>query len=60
MPIRSKIDEINASFAPGDYNPRFTATIDVKNRQNITVTAKDAYGNVSKQTYEFFKEGSAT
>lgn len=52
-----KIDEINASFAPGDYNPRFTATIDIKNRQNLTITARDAFGNESKQTYEFFKEG---
>lgn len=52
-----KIDEVNASFAPGDYNPRFTATIDIKNRQNLTITARDAFGNESKQTYEFYKEG---
>lgn len=52
-----KIDEVNASFAPGDYNPRFTATIDIQNRQNLTITARDAFGNESKQTYEFYKEG---
>ncbi len=52
-----KIDEINASFAPGDYNPRFTATININNRKNLTITARDAFGNESKQKYEFFKEG---
>lgn len=52
-----KVDEVNASFAPGDYNPKFTATIDVKNRQNITITAKDAFGNVSTQKFEFIQEG---
>lgn len=52
-----KVDEVNASFAPGDYNPRFTATIDIKNRQNLTITARDAFGNDTRQTYEFYKEG---
>jgi tetratricopeptide (TPR) repeat protein len=52
-----KIDEINASFAPGDYNPRFTATIDVRNRKNISVTAIDAFGNKQTEVYEFSKDG---
>lgn len=52
-----KIDEINASFAPGDYNPRFTATIDVRNRKNISVTAVDAFGNKKTEVYEFSKDG---
>lgn len=52
-----KIDEVNASFTPGDYNPKFTATINVQNRNNITVTATDAFGNKSEKTYEFAKDG---
>ena len=52
-----KIDEVNASFAPGDYNPRFTATIDIRNRNNVTITAIDAFGNKKEQVYEFSKDG---
>lgn len=52
-----KIDEFNASFAPGDLNPRFTSTIDIKNRKNITLTATDKFGNISEQTYEFARDG---
>ncbi len=52
-----KIDEVNASFAPGDYNPRFTATIDVKNRKNLTIRAKDVFGNEAKTVYEFYTDG---
>jgi hypothetical protein len=51
------VDELNASFAPGDYNPKFTATLNIQNRKNITVTAVDIFGNKSVQTYEFSKEG---
>jgi tetratricopeptide (TPR) repeat protein len=52
-----KIDEVNASFTPGDYNPKFTATIDIRNRKNITITATDAFGNSTQKTYEFAKDG---
>jgi tetratricopeptide (TPR) repeat protein len=52
-----RIDEVNASFIPGDYNPKFTATIDVQNRKNISVIATDAFGNETKQTFEFSKDG---
>jgi len=52
-----KVDELNASFAPGDYNPRFTATIDIKNRKNITLTVIDKFGNKTEQTYEFARDG---
>jgi tetratricopeptide (TPR) repeat protein len=52
-----KVDELNASFAPDDYNPRFTATIDIKNRSNITLTAIDKFGNKTVQTYEFARDG---
>jgi len=50
-----KVDEVNASFAPGDYNPKFTATIDVRNRKNVAVTAIDEFGNEATKTYEFVK-----
>ncbi|MBN1115623.1 MAG: caspase family protein [Bacteroidales bacterium] len=52
-----QIDEVNASFAPGDYNPRFTGTIDIRNRRNITVTATDKFGNTASSIYEFARDG---
>ena len=55
--VSIRIDEVNASFTPGDYNPKFTATIEVQNRKNITVVATDAFGNESSKTYEFAKDG---
>ncbi len=48
-----KVDEVNASFIPSDYNPKFTATIDVQNRKDITITATDIFGNESTKTYDF-------
>lgn len=55
--VSIKVDEVNASFTPGDYNPKFTATINVQNRNNITITATDAFGNETQKTYEFAKDG---
>lgn len=55
--VSIKVDEVNASFIPGDYNPKFTATVEVQNRNNITITATDVFGNETKKTFEFAKDG---
>ena len=53
-----QVDEVNASFAPGELNPRFTATIDLKNRKNIVITATDQYNNTSKVSYTLVADNS--
>jgi tetratricopeptide (TPR) repeat protein len=55
--VSIKVDEVNASFTPGDYNPKFTATIDIQNRKNLTITATDAFGNETQKVFEFAKDG---
>ncbi|MBN2484485.1 MAG: tetratricopeptide repeat protein [Bacteroidales bacterium] len=55
--VSIKIDEVNASFAPGDYNPRFTATIDIANRKSITISATDIFGNTSRQKFDLVSNG---
>jgi tetratricopeptide (TPR) repeat protein len=45
------IEGVTASYAVGELNPSFTATIDVNNKNKIIVLAEDIYGN--KQESEF-------
>jgi tetratricopeptide (TPR) repeat protein len=45
------IDEVTASFAPRDQNPRFTATIDISKKNKILVQATDIYGNTSQRKF---------
>lgn len=45
------IEGVTASYAVGELNPSFTATIDVLNKNKINVIAEDIYGN--KQESEF-------
>ena len=51
------IDEVTASFAPGDANPRFTATLDITKKNRIKVIATDIFGNTSEQEFYFRNEG---
>lgn len=52
-----KIDGVNASYAPTDYNPRFTATLDITKKNRIEIVATDEYGNVSKYEYLLERDG---
>ncbi len=48
-----QIDELNASYAPRDINPRFTATVDISKKNRLLVEATDIYGNTTKKEYFF-------
>jgi len=52
-----KIENVVASYAPGDFNPRFTATLDITKKNRINITAIDKYGNVSESEYLFRRDG---
>ena len=51
------IDGVAASFTIEEVNPRFSATINVANKNNFTVTATDNYGNDTTQTFLLNREG---
>ncbi len=52
-----KIDGVIASYAPTDFNPRFTATIDITKKNRIEITAIDEFGNVSSNEYLLQRDG---
>jgi tetratricopeptide (TPR) repeat protein len=47
-----QIDEVTASYAPRDHNPRFTAMIDISKKNKILVEASDIYGNTSQKVFQ--------
>jgi len=54
--IRSiRIEESNASYAPADYNPRFTANLDVRNKNKLQIQATDVYGNHFQTEYRIVR-----
>lgn len=46
------IDEMTATYNPNENNPQFTATLNIQNKNNFTITAEDKYGN--KSSAQFF------
>ncbi|MEQ8323904.1 MAG: tetratricopeptide repeat protein [Vicingaceae bacterium] len=52
------IDGVTASYSPDEFNPGFSATLDISNRSYITVTAIDNYGNETIQKFTFNREGA--
>ena len=51
------IDSVSASFNLNEVNPRFSATVNVANKNKFTVTATDSYGNDTTQTYVLNRQG---
>jgi tetratricopeptide (TPR) repeat protein len=51
------IDGVSASYKLDDLNPRFSATINVANKNKFTVTSTDIYGNDSSQTFILNRDG---
>jgi tetratricopeptide (TPR) repeat protein len=51
------IDGVAASFTLDDLNPRFTATINVANKNRFSVTATDSYGNDTTVSFVLNREG---
>lgn len=52
-----RIDEVTASYAPRDLNPRFTATLDIRKKNRINVSVTDIYGNSIETEYLFRRDG---
>ena len=52
------IEGVTASYAVGDVNPSFTATIDINNKNKITVVAEDIYGNKQETEFKLNREGA--
>jgi tetratricopeptide (TPR) repeat protein len=51
------IDGVAASFTLDDLNPKFSATINVANKNKFSVTAADNYGNDTTMTFILNREG---
>ncbi len=51
------IDGVAASFVLDELNPRFSATINVANKNKFNVTASDMYGNDTTIAYVLNREG---
>ncbi len=59
-PIKTvMINGVYASFNPEERNPHFTASIDILNKNQFTVTAEDIYGNKKTQNFKLNREGVA-
>lgn len=52
------IDGVAASFSPTALNPEFTSQISIANKNKITITAKDIYGNETKQDFTLNRSGA--
>ncbi len=48
-----RVDEVTASFAVNDINPRFTATLDISKKNRIKITATDIHGNNIEKEFLF-------
>jgi len=52
------IEGVTAGYAINELNPSFTATIDILNKNKITVIAEDIYGNVKEAEFRLNREGA--
>ncbi|MBE0673747.1 MAG: caspase family protein, partial [Bacteroidales bacterium] len=52
------VNGVIASFDPGGLNPTFNATVDVMNKNMITVVAEDVYGNIQENEFKLNREGA--
>ena len=52
-----RVDEVTASYAPRDMNPRFTATLDIRQKNRLKIIATDANGNSTTKEYIFRRNG---
>jgi len=51
------IDGISASFKLNEYNPRFSATLNITNKSKFTVRAIDINNNETQQQFNLNREG---
>jgi len=52
------IEGATASFIYEKTNPTFSATVDIANKDEITVTAEDIYGNKGERTFTLNREAA--
>jgi len=52
------VDGIAASFKIDEYNPSFSATINIQNKNKFLVRAIDEHGNETKAEFSFNREGA--
>lgn len=52
------IEGVTASYPMNDLNPSFNATVDVLNKNRITVIAEDIYGNRTESVFSLNREGA--
>lgn len=58
-PIESiMIDGINASFNPSAMNPGFSSQVKIADKNDITITVRDIYGNEKVQKYTLNRSGA--
>lgn len=56
-PIKSiLIEGVSASYRPNDPNPTFAATVNIFNKNSITIVATDIYGNTRELTFQLNRE----
>jgi tetratricopeptide (TPR) repeat protein len=52
------IGDVTASYNSKEFNPSFTATLDVSNINKFTVVAEDIYGNKKETEFTINREGA--
>jgi tetratricopeptide (TPR) repeat protein len=52
------IGDVTASYRRDEFNPAFTAILDISNINKFTVTAEDIYGNRQESEYIINREGA--
>jgi tetratricopeptide (TPR) repeat protein len=52
------IEGTTASYPVNDLNPSFNATVDVMNKNKITIIAEDVYGNRQESVFNLNREGA--
>ncbi|MCG8701148.1 MAG: caspase family protein, partial [Bacteroidales bacterium] len=51
-----RVNNTSASYNLTDLNPRFTATINIENRNSIAIAATDKFNNTSEITYKIVRD----
>jgi tetratricopeptide (TPR) repeat protein len=52
------IDDQPAAFNPTHSNPDFSSQVSIANKNKLTITVKDIYGNENSQTYALNRSGA--
>jgi tetratricopeptide (TPR) repeat protein len=52
------IGDVSASYSSREFNPTFTANLDISNINKFTVVAEDIYGNQRQQEFTINREGA--